>query len=110
MSPRQRLSSGISVSRRGMRLSSRLARLEALPQTFGVEIAADEHQPALMLLAVLPGALVVAFDDHVNALDDVAVRIVLERDDAFEAQNVRAFHLGGLLDPREKLLRVHLAG
>src|SRR5690606_26560464 len=62
-----------------------------------------------MLLVVLPGALVVAFDDHVHALDDVAFRVVPEGDDALEAQDVRAFDLRDLLDPREELLRIHLA-
>src|SRR5690606_32603291 len=80
-----------------------------LLQALRVEFAADEHQPAFMLLAVLPRALVVAFDDHVHALYDVAVRVVPEGDDALEAQDIRAFELGDLLDPREELLRVHLA-
>ena len=39
-----------------------------------------------MLLAIPPGALVVAFRDHVDALDDVAVGVVLEGDDALEAK------------------------
>ena len=44
-----------------------------------------------------------------NALHDIALLIALEGDDALEPQYVRAFHLGDLLDPREKLLGVHLA-
>lgn len=38
-----------------------------------------------MLFFRLPRALVIAFDNHVHALHDIAVRIVLEGDDAFQA-------------------------
>ncbi len=55
------------------------------------------------------GALMIALDDHVHALDDITLRIVLEGDDALEAQDVRPLRLGDLLDPGEEALGVHLA-
>ncbi|ENN87451.1 hypothetical protein RHSP_28281 [Rhizobium freirei PRF 81] len=51
----------------------------------------------------------IAFDDHVYALNDVALRVVLEGDDALEAQDVRALRLRDLLDPGEEAFGIHLA-
>src|SRR5438105_5062968 len=58
---------------------SHLARDEAAPDLFLRQSAADEYDPALPLLILLPGALVVAVQDHVNTLEHEALRIVLER-------------------------------
>src|SRR5690606_23586342 len=48
----------------------RLAGLERALDLLAVEIAADEDEAAFARLAILPGALVVALDDHVHALHD----------------------------------------
>ena len=45
------------------------------------------------LLAVLPFALVVAVEHHVHALEHEALRVVLERQDALAAQDVRPLGL-----------------
>ncbi|MNH45243.1 hypothetical protein D3C79_1076320 [compost metagenome] len=60
-----------------------------------------------MLFFRLPCALVVALDDHMNALNHVAVRIVLERDDALETQNVRTLCLGDILYPWKEFRRIN---
>src|SRR5688572_6325634 len=46
----------------------RHAPREALGDRIHRQIAADEHHPAVALLAVLPRTLVVAVEDHVHAL------------------------------------------
>ena len=78
------------------------ASLERAFKLFAVEFAADKDETALMLFAVLPGTLVITFDDHVHTLDNVTLGVVLEGDDPLQAQNVRAFRLGDLLDPGKK--------
>jgi hypothetical protein len=54
----------------------------------------------------LPVALVVALDDHVHALDHIALIVVRKRDDPLEPQDVRPVELGDLLDPGKELLRI----
>src|SRR5690606_13080122 len=90
-------------------VGDRLTRLEAFPQPFGVKIAAYEYQPAFMPFPFLPRPLVIPLDDHVHTLKDVAIRVILEGNDALEPQDVRPFYLRDLLDPRKELLRIHLA-
>jgi hypothetical protein len=58
-----------------------------------VELAADEDEPALALLAFLPAALVIALDDHVHALHRVAPGLVAKGEDALHAQDARAARL-----------------
>src|SRR5690606_39015372 len=65
-------------------------------------------EAALTLFAVLPVALMVALDDHVHALHHVALRIVLERNDALETENVRSLGLRDTLDPLHETSRIHL--
>src|SRR5690606_5564925 len=100
-------SSGATV---GILSSGRLARLEGALQPLGVEVAANEDKTAFMLLIVLPRSLMVALDDHMYALHDIAFRIILEGNDALQPQDVRAVHLGRFLNPGKELLRVHFAG
>ena len=64
---------------------------KALLDRCGVEIAADEDEPALALLVGLPVALMIAVEHHVHALQDETLRIVLERENALAAQDFRAF-------------------
>ncbi len=61
------------------------------------------------LLAFAPGPLVVALDQHVDALDHIAFFIAREGDDALQPKNVRPVGLGDLLYPREEPVRVHFA-
>ena len=56
------------------------------------------------VLAVLPGALMVAVEDHVHALEHEALGIVLEIEDALAAQDGRAVLGDELLDPGEELV------
>src|SRR3569833_1100463 len=70
------------------------------------QFAADEDDAAQALLALLPRPLMIAVEDHVHALEDEALGIVLEREDALAAQNVRAFLLHQLLHPREELVGI----
>src|SRR3546814_7704216 len=64
----------------GRRRFRRLAGPEAVFDLLDIEIAADEDEAGFALLAVLPGALVVALDDHVDALYDIALLVALEGD------------------------------
>lgn len=63
-----------------------------------------------MRLAFLPVALVIALDDHVHTLQHVALRVILEGQDALETQDLRAVFLGHAVDPGEEGLRIQLAG
>src|SRR5690606_21327497 len=68
--------------------ASGLARLECLLQPLRIQLPPDEDQAALAPFAFLPRPLMVALDDHVDALHDIALRIILEGDDALEPQDV----------------------
>src|SRR5690606_2633537 len=57
-----------SPSAGGIRRSGCLAGFETALDAFGIKLATDEDKSALVLFTVSPGALVVAFDDHVDAL------------------------------------------
>ena len=79
-------------------------RLETLADFLFRQLAADEHELAVALLAVLPGPLVVAVQDHVHALEHEALGIVLEIEDALAAQDGRAVLGDELLDPGKELV------
>ena len=51
------------------------------------QISADEHDAAFAFLALAPGALVIAVQNHVHALEHEALGIVLERQNALAAQD-----------------------
>src|SRR5690606_40777495 len=87
--------------------ASGLARLECLLQPLRIQLPPDEDQAALAPFAFLPRPLMVALDDHVDALHDIALRIILEGDDALEPQDVGPVDLRRFLYPGEELLRVH---
>ncbi len=53
-------------------------RLETLANDVLLELSADEDEARLALFVVLPFALQIAVEDHVNALEDEAARLVLE--------------------------------
>src|SRR5213080_3452986 len=48
----------------------------------------------------------VAIENHVHTLKDEALFVVLERKNAFAAQNVRAFLLHQVLDPGKEFVRI----
>ena len=72
-------------------------------------MAADEDQLAHSRLAVAPGSLVVAFDDHVNALQHVTLIVAFESQDPLEPKNIRPLNLSDFANPGEEPLRLHLA-
>src|SRR6185312_4464277 len=82
------------------------AALETLPDLILRQIAADEDDAAQALLAVLPRALMIAVEDHVHALEDEALGIVLERQDALAAENLRTLLRDQILHPGKELVRV----
>src|SRR5262249_40719848 len=86
--------------------SSRLAARKAAADLLLRQVAADEHEPALALLPLLPRPLMVAVEDHVDALEHEALRIVPECQDALAAQNVRPFVGHEILHPREELVGI----
>jgi hypothetical protein len=54
------------------------AALETLRDRLARQIAADEDDAAVALLAVFPRALVIAVEDHVHALKHKALIVILE--------------------------------
>src|SRR5258706_5306654 len=66
----------------------RYASVEGLFQLRGVEITADEDHARSARLACAPFALEIAFEDHVHGLEDEALGIVLDVDDALGTQDV----------------------
>ena len=83
---------------------------EAALETFGDllagQVAADENDAAFALLILFPWPLMIAIEDHVHALKDKALIVILEGEDALATQNVRALFLHRILDPRKKLIGV----
>src|SRR5674476_402923 len=73
-------------------------------------MAADEDDAAGALLALFPFPLMVAVEDHVHALKDETLGIVLERQDALRAQDVLAFGRHQILHPGEELVGVERLG
>src|SRR5262249_53232773 len=70
------------------------------------QFAADEDVASFAVLAVLPGALMVAVEDHVHALEHEARGVVLERQDALAAQDARPLLLHEILHPGEELVGI----
>src|SRR5262245_7421780 len=87
------------------RLSRHAAR-KSFPDLLLRQLAADEDDAAFAFLAVLPGALVIAVEDHVQALEHETRGVVLERQDALAAQNARPLLLHEILHPGEELVGV----
>src|SRR5215813_4507243 len=85
---------------------SRRAAGKAFPDLVHGQLAADEDDAAFAFVARLPGALVVAVENHVHALKHEALVVVLERQDTLAAQNVRPLDLHELLHPRKELVGV----
>ena len=51
----------------------------------------------------------VALDDHVDALDDESVRVILEGENALQPQDVGTVGLGHIADPTHEHVRVQFA-
>src|ERR1700730_16870167 len=85
---------------------SRHALRKALADHLFRHFAADENGAARALFAVLPGTLMVAVEDHVDALEHEALGIVLERQDALAAQDLLALLGDQILDPGEEFVGV----
>src|SRR5262249_2532725 len=83
---------------------------EAFPDLRFGQLAADEDDAAFAFLVRLPGALMVAVENHVHALEDEALVVVFERQDALAAQNVRPVLLDEVLHPGKELVRVDRVG
>ena len=73
-----------------------------------VEFPANENKSALMSFTVFPGTLMVTFDDHVHALDNIAFMIILESQNALQTENIRPLFLCDFLDPWEEFICVEL--
>src|SRR3954470_13376598 len=85
---------------------SRDAALEPLFDRLVRQVAADEHDAAGAPLVILPGALMVAIQDHVHALEHETLRIVLEGENTLAAQNTGALLLHQILHPWEELVGI----
>src|SRR5712672_743773 len=85
---------------------SRHALRKALADHLFWHLAADEDGAARALFAILPGTLMVAVEDHVDALEHEALGIVLERQDALAAQDLLALLGDQVLNPGEELVRI----
>src|SRR3984885_9030064 len=82
------------------------AALEPFGDGLARQVAANEDDAAVSLLVFGPWPLVIAVKDHVHALEDKALIVVLEGQDALAAQNVRALLLHQILHPRKELVRI----
>src|SRR4051812_30570630 len=82
------------------------AALEPLLNRLVRQVAADEDDAAGAPLVILPGALMVAVEDHVHALEHETLRVVLEGENALAAQNAGALLLHQILHPGEELVRI----
>ena len=94
------LGRGSSCAGRSRGLTPRIRQSPANP-ALG-QFAADEDDTAFALFIVLPGALLVAVEDHVHALEDETLRIVLEGEDALASAGCSAFLLGTSSGSRER--------
>src|SRR4051812_48928032 len=85
------------------------AVFEAALQVLGVEVAADEDQLARALVAFLPRRAPVGVHHHVHALEDVAARRAVDRQDALAAQDVTAAQLQQRAHPFLELIGIDRA-
>src|SRR5258708_14882176 len=85
---------------------SRRALLEALADHALRQFAADEYDAAFALFAFAPVALMIAIQHHMDALEGKALGVVLERQDAFGAENILTLLSHQILDPGKELVRI----
>lgn len=84
----------------------RYRAFEAVPQHVLGQVSTDEDEPRDARFISFPRALTIAFQKHVNGLDDKSVGIVLESKDALHPHDVDAQALCNLSYPGEKARRV----
>src|SRR5262249_12737904 len=70
------------------------------------QIASDKNDTAFAWLVVFPGALVVAVEDHVHALENEAIGIVLEGENALGAQDAGAVLCDEILHPGKEFVGI----
>ena len=74
-----------------------------------VEVTADKHDLGIALLLSLPVALRLTVEHHVHTLKNTALRVALERDDAFAAQDLGTLRLRQIIYPGHELVRIEVA-
>src|SRR5882757_292115 len=82
------------------------AALEAVANELLGQFATDEDETALARLVLLPFPLMVAFQHHVHALEDIAVVVIVEGEDTLGAQDLLALAGDEVLQPGHELGRV----
>src|SRR5437764_3415289 len=82
------------------------AALEAVGDHLAGQVAADENDAAVALLAGLPRPLMIAIENHVHALENEPLIVVFEGENALAAQNIWAFFLHQVLHPGEKFVGI----
>src|SRR5260370_10103135 len=85
---------------------SRRAFLKALADHALRQFAADEYDAAFALFAAAPVALMITSQHHMDALDGIALGVVLERQDAFGAENILTLLCHQILNPGKELVRI----
>src|SRR5450756_3197313 len=75
------------------------AAFEAGADFFFRQIAADENNAAVANFVGFPGALMIAVQDHVHALEHETLGIVLERQNPLAAQDARPVGGDQILHP-----------
>ena len=83
-----------------------MANLEFLAQLAFRKVPADEDEATFAALIRFSGALRAAFDQHMHALNDEALVVVLHGDDALHAKDIESERLGDILNPGNEPLGV----
>src|SRR5215216_5728003 len=86
--------------------TSRNTGLESLLDRFLRQVAPNEDDAAGARLVVFPGALMIAIEDHVDALEHETLGIVLESENTLAAQDAWPLGLHQVLHPRKKLVGI----
>ena len=79
-----------------------VAALETFSDHLSWQVAADENDAAFALLIFFPWPLMIAIEEHMDALKDKTPIVILKGENALATQNVRSFFLHEILDPGEK--------
>ena len=90
----------------GVSLTSGDAAFEALPDLVLGQVAANEDDPAVALFVRTPRALVIAIEDHVHALKNETLGVVLEQQYALAAQDIGTVFGDEILNPGKELVRI----
>src|SRR5437879_4085428 len=82
---------------------------ESVLQPFAVQLSADENQLIVAFLAGAPGPIRPAVEQHVDALEYEAARIVLDAQDALHAKDVGPFVHQQIAQPLVELRLIEIA-